>query len=83
MRSVRFIVARVDDKDIAFAVDEVEILRAQGQDIEEAPRQPTLARNIFTDNHYRQPTYSFVGLSKVLSVDERDMLDINMSRYSL
>jgi purine-binding chemotaxis protein CheW len=73
----RFIVARVDDKDIAFAVDEVtEILRAQGQDIEEAPEATRIGKEyIYGVTRIGNQLIVLLELSKVLSVDERDMLE--------
>ena len=73
----RFIEARVDDKDIAFAVDEVtEILRAQGQDIEEAPEATRIGKEyIYGVTRIGNQLIVLLELSKVLSVDERDMLE--------
>ena len=72
----RFIVARVNDNDIAFAVDEVTELRAQREDIEEAPEATRIGKEyIYGVTHIGDQLIVLLELSKVLSVDERDVLE--------
>ncbi|HZJ58110.1 MAG TPA: chemotaxis protein CheW [Clostridia bacterium] len=72
----RFVVATVDGSDVAFAVDEVtEILRAQRDEIESAPDATRIGKEyIYGATHIGDRLIILLELSKVLSVDERDML---------
>ncbi len=73
----RFIVAEVNGNNIAFAVDEVtEILRTQKEDIEEAPELTRISKEyIYGATRLEGRLIILLELSKVLTVDERDILE--------
>ncbi|MFY9176917.1 MAG: chemotaxis protein CheW [Caldicoprobacterales bacterium] len=72
----RFIVADVNGSNIAFAVDEVrEILRTEEENIDDAPDITRINKEYITGaTHLNDKLIILLELSKVLSVDEQDLL---------
>jgi len=73
----KFIVADVNNSNVAFAVDEVtEILRTEEENIEEAPEITRINKEYITGaTHLYGKLIILLELSKVLSVEEQDMLE--------
>jgi len=73
----RFIVADVNNSNIAFAVDEVtEILRTEEGSIEEAPDITRINKEYISGaTHLNGKLIILLELSKVLSVEEQDILE--------
>lgn len=73
----RFIVADVNNSNVAFAVDEVtEILRTEEENIEEAPEITRINKEYITGaTHLNGKLIILLELSKVLSVEEQDILE--------
>ena len=73
----RFIVADVNDNNVAFAVDEVtEILRTEKENIEEAPEVTRISKEyIYGATRLDGKLIVLLELSKVLTVEEQDVLE--------
>lgn len=73
----RFIVAQVNRRNVAFAVDEVtEILRAQEEQIGEAPEMTRISKEYITGvTRVGERLIIMLDLSKVLSVGEQDVIE--------
>ncbi|NLI61452.1 MAG: purine-binding chemotaxis protein CheW [Clostridiales bacterium] len=73
----RFVIAEVNGNNVAFAVDEVtEILRTQKEDIEEVPELTRISKEyIYGATHLDGKLIVLLELSKVLTVEEQDLLE--------
>lgn len=73
----RLVVVRVDDRNIAFSVDEVtEILWADEDQIDKAPEMTRIKKEFITGvARIDEKLIIILDLAKVLSVEEQDVLD--------